>query len=169
MSEDVNKLPPLTQDEKQVWAYLQDVVKDYARYLSDIENLGLSAPNVLYYRDEIQEMLEEFKGDPRVDFRGVWLQVKELDEILRANQELLVRTIGHANFKQYHIMNDPPRTHWWWFLNRVVAPPPPPPAWWQFWKKPEMTHNPLEAEVAGSGQEGGDGLGVADPPVEGHS
>jgi hypothetical protein len=157
----------LSEDEKQAWGYLQDVVQDYARYLSDIHNLGLTAPNVLYYRDEIQDMLEEFKGDPRVDFRGVWLQVKELDEILRANQDLLVKTIGHANFKQYHIMNDPPRTHWWWFLNRVVAPPPPQPAWWQFWKKPDK---PLsEPEEASSGQEGGDGLGVGEPPVQGHS
>lgn len=160
------KLPPLSEDEKQAWGYLQDVVKDYSRYLSDIENLGLTAPNVLYYRDEIQDMLEEFKGDPRVDFRGVWLQVKELDEILRANQDRLVKTIGHANFKQYHIMNDPPRTHWWWFLNRVVAPPPPQPSWWQFWKKPEAS--PLEAEEASPGQDGGDGLGVGEPPVERH-
>jgi len=160
------KLPPLNQDEKQAWNYLLDVIKDYARYLSDIENLGLSAPNVLYYRDEIQEMLEEFKGDPRVDFRGIWLEVKALDEILRANQEQLVKIIGHANFRQYQIINDPPRTHWWWFLNRVVAPPPPSPAWWQFWKKPEP--NPLEAELSGASQDSGDGLGVGEPPVESH-
>jgi hypothetical protein len=163
---DPPQLPPLSLDEKQAWGYLLDVVKDYARYLSDIDNLGLSAPNVLYYRDEIQEMLEEFKGDPRVDFRGIWQEVKALDEILRANQDQLVKIIGHANFRQYQIINDPPRTHWWWFLNRVVAPPPPPPAWWQFWKKPEPS--PLEAELAGASQDEGEGLGAGEPPVESH-
>ena len=161
------KPPPLSEDEKQAWSYLLDVVKDYARYLSDVDDLGFAAPNVLYYRDEIQDMLQEFKGDPRVDFRGVWTQVKELDEILRANQAKIVKAIGHANFKQYHIMNDPPRTHWWWFLNRVVPPPPPPPAWWQFWKKPDPST--LESEEAGASQEGSDGLGVSEAPVEGHS
>lgn len=166
----MSESPALTPDEKQVWAYLLDVVKDYGRYLADIENLGYSAPNVLYYRDEIQEMLEEFKGDSRVDFRGVWTQVKEYDEILRANQDLLVRTIGHANFKQYHIMNDPPRTHWWWFINRVVAKPQLQPSWWQFWKKPDITTAQLlEAQETGGGEDGGDGLGVPETPVEGHS
>ncbi len=166
----MSERPGLNADEKQAWAYLMDVVRDYGRYLSDIENLGYSAPNVLYYRDEIQEMLEEFKGDPRVDFRGVWTQVKEFDEILRANQELLVRTIGHANFKQYHIMNDPPRTHWWWFINRVVPKPITQASWWQFWKKPDIsTAALLEAQETGGGEDGGDGLGVPEASVEGHS
>lgn len=141
-------LPPLTADEKEAWKYLQEVIRDYERYLADVDDLGLMAPNVLYYRDEIQEMLDEFKGDRRVDFRGVWEKVKALDEILQANQEKIVRQIGHANFKQYHIMNDPPRSHWWWFLNRFVAPPPPPPAWWQFWKKNAETEAEVEAAPA---------------------
>lgn len=157
--------PPLSDDEKEAWKYLEEVVGDYERYLSDVDNLGLSAPNLLYYRDEIQDMLDEFKGDPRVDFRGVWLRVKELDEILRANQALVVQAIGHGNFRQYQIMNDPPRTHWWWFMNRTVPPPPPPPPWWMFWKpKPEI-YDPLEAEMASAQQEGSDALGVADTPA----
>ena len=133
---------PLSEDEKNAWAYLQDVIKDYERYLADVDDLGLTAPNVLYYRDEIQELLDEFKGDPRVDFRGVWTRVKALDEVLRANQAKIVNQIGHANFKQYQIINDPPRSYWWWWLNRVVPPPPPPPPWWQFWKKNQLLDEP---------------------------
>jgi len=155
----------LSGQEKQMWDYLGEVIADYERYLSDIPNLGLAAPYVLYYRDEIQEMLNDFRGNPRVDFRKAWEKVKALDEILRANQADIVKQIGHANFRQYQIINDPPRTHWWWFLNRVVSAPPPPPAWWQFWKKTSES----EAEVAPSGEQGEDGLGVPDAPVEGHS
>lgn len=162
----MSELPPLDADEKHAWSYLQEVVKDYERYLSDVENLGLAAPNLLYYRDEIQDLLDEFKGDPRVDFRGTWMKVKALDEFLRSHQAQVVRQIGHANFRQYQIINDPPRTHWWWFLNRVVPAPPPPAAWWQFWKKSQDVTS--EAEAAGGGQDGGDGLGVTEPPVEGH-
>lgn len=143
----MDRLEPLSEDEKQVWAYLQDVIKDYQRYLADVDDLGLNAPNLLYYRDEIQEMLGEFKGDPRVDFRGAWTTVKALDEVLRANQKKIVHQIGYTNFKQYQIINDPPRSHWWWWLNRVVGPPPPQPAWWQFWKK-EQTEEADEQLVS---------------------
>jgi hypothetical protein len=154
---------PLSADEKQAWSYLQEVIKDYHRYLSDVDNLGLAAPNLLYYRDEIQDMLEEFKGDPRVDFRGAWIQVKALDDILKANQHSVVKQIGHANFKQYQIINDPPRTHWWWWLNRFVPAPPPPAPWWQFWKKPAEEESALEE--ASSGEHSSDGLGVGEPTV----
>lgn len=165
---DEENRPRLSPEEKEVWNYLHEVIGDYERYLADIDDLGLMAPNLLYYRDEIQEMLEEFKGDPRVDFRGTWERVKALDEVLRANQQKVVRQIGYANFKQYHIMNDPPRSHWWWFLNRIVGPPPPPPAWWQFWKKTEGEEETSEPEEASPSQDGSDGLGVTKPPVQGH-
>lgn len=148
---------PLTDEEKQVWDYLQEVIKDYQRYLADVDDLGLTAPNLLYYRDEIQEMLAEFKGDPRVDFRGAWTLVKSLDEVLRANQKKIVQQIGYANFRQYQIINDPPRSHWWWWLNRVVGPPPPPPPWWQFWKKKDDEQEaPAEEQGVTEGSEAED-------------
>lgn len=139
--EDDEPAPPsprpaeLDKDTKEMWDYLLEVVGDYERYMSDIGNLGFAAPNLLYYRDEIQDMLNEFRTDNRVDFKGVWLRVKALDEVLRQRQQEVVDEIGHANFKQYQIINDPPKANWWWWLNRVTAAPPPQANnWWQFWK-----------------------------------
>jgi hypothetical protein len=134
LSEEVSK--KLDRETQEAWDYLLEVVGDYRRYLADIGELGLNAPNLLYYRSEVQDMLDDFKTDKRVDFRGIWTEVKELDEILRRKQQQVVNEIGHANFKQYQIINDPPRAHWWWWLNRVTHAPPPPPPWWAFWKKP---------------------------------
>jgi len=134
------KLDPGTEE---AWSYLLEVVDDYERYIGQIGNLGFTAPNLLYYRDEIQEMLDEFGLDPRVDTREIWAKIRGLDLLMRARQVDLVAEIGHVNFKQYQIINDPPRTHWWWFLNRIVAAPPAPPRpFWQFWKAPGTKNAP---------------------------
>lgn len=127
----------LEPDSQEAWNYLLEVVRDYERYLADIGKLGLAAPNLLYYRSEVQDMLDDFRFDKRVDYGSVWVRVRALDEVLRTRQQEVVDEIGHANFQQYQIVNDPPRAHWWWWLNRVTKGPPPPPNWWQFWKKTE--------------------------------
>ena len=137
--DDNNKLDADTQE---AWDYLLEVVQDYERYLSDIGNLGMLAPNLLYYRSEVQDMLDDFKTNRKVDFRGIWMKVRALDEILRTRQQEVVDEIGHANFLQYQIINDPSRAHWWWWLNRVTKAPPPPPPWWQFWKKDHLAAPP---------------------------
>jgi hypothetical protein len=131
----------LDADTMEAWNYLLEVVGDYERYIGQIGDLGLTAPNLLYYRDEIQDMLDEFAMDDRVETREIWARIRGLDILLRARQVELVREVGHANFKQYQIMNDPARTRWWWFLNRVVPAPPPPSTrhFWEFWKPAEKT------------------------------
>lgn len=156
---------PLDRESQELWNYLLEVVGDYERYISDIGNLGYAAPQLLYYRDEIEEMLQEFKTDRRVDFRSVWLKVKALDEVLRRRQQEVVDEIGHNNFKQYQIINDPPRTHWWWWLNRVTQAPPPQPAWWQFWKPAVAGVQADEDASAGAsaGEATGQGHGQSEP------
>lgn len=140
----------MDRDTKEAWDYLQEVVDDYARYVGEIGTLGLAAPQLLYYRDEVQELLDHFKGDARVDFRGVWLKVKELDDIVRARSQEVVDEIGHANFKQYQIINDPPAAHWWWYLNRVTKAPPPAPKPWELWKQIPLLFEESEHERHGT-------------------
>lgn len=126
----------LDEETREEFQYLLDVLEDYRRYIKDIGRLELAAPNLLYYRDEVQEGLNEL-GARGVKLKEVWREVVDLDNKLRARASDVVMEIGHANFKQYQIINDPPLTHWWWFLNRTVAAPltaPNPPAW-QFWKR----------------------------------
>ncbi len=119
---------------KEAWDYLCEVVADYERYVSQIGNLGLAAPQLLYYRDEVQEFLDLLKGNPQVDFRSIWLRVKALDEQLKEHAQEFVNEVGYKNFVQYQVINDPPKAHWWWYLNRVTSPPPAPRAFWEFWK-----------------------------------
>jgi len=112
------------------------VLGDYERYVKEIGRLGLAAPQLLYYRDEVQDLLDALAGQPGMDLKPVWTKVRELDNQVRARASDLVKEIGHANFKQYQIVNDPPQARWWWYLNRVTAPPEmlQPPAW-QFWRR----------------------------------
>lgn len=135
-------------DVKEAWDYLQEVVGDYERYLSQIGELGLAAPQVLYYRDEVQEFLDLLKGNAQVDFRGVWVKVKKLDDYLREHSQELVDEVGHKNFIQYQVINDPPRAHWWWYLNRVTTPPAAPRAFWQFWQARPQEQQPEEEPQA---------------------
>lgn len=130
----MSETSPLDPATREAWDYLVEVVGDYERYMTEIGNLGLAAPNLLYYRDEIQEGLDQFKTERRVDFRSVWERVKALDDYLRGRAEDLVKEIGHKNFNQYRIINDPPKAYWWWYLDRVTPAPPPAPPTWQFWR-----------------------------------
>lgn len=146
----------------EAWNYLLEVVADYEEYLGQLGNLGYAAPNVLYYRDEIQEFLDMFKGNPEADFKGIWTKVKALDEYLQQNKQKLVDEIGYANFKQYLIINDPPQAHWWWYLYRYTSAPAPPPKVWEIWKNPLFTgentrqeeeeETPAESESSSGGQ-----------------
>ncbi len=125
----------LDEEAREEYKYLLEVLEDYRRYVKDIGHLGLAAPNLLYYRDEVQESLEELRLRG-VDPLEVWREVVALDNVVRARAAEIVTEIGHANFKQYQIINDPPPAYWWWFLNRVVPGPAgtEPPSW-QFWKR----------------------------------
>lgn len=128
--------PELDSETKELLGYLEEVLKDYARYVGEIGRLGYAAPQLLYYRDEVQDLLEALQGEKGVDLKTQWNRIRELDNQVRGKVTELVREIGHANFKQYQIVNDPPPTRWWWYLNRTTANPEPPPTpMWQFWKK----------------------------------
>ncbi|MCE7872479.1 hypothetical protein DYH09_19155 [bacterium CPR1] len=125
----------LDEEAREEYKYLLEVLEDYRRYVKDIGRLGLAAPNLLYYRDEVQESLDELRIRG-VDPREVWVEVVALDNAVRARASEIVAEIGHANFKQYQIINSPPPSHWWWFLNRVVpGPAGPERPTWQFWKR----------------------------------
>lgn len=130
----------MNAETRELWDYLQEVVSDYERYVSEIGQLGLAAPQLLYYRDEVQELLDAVKGNPQVDFTSVWLKIRKLDEVVRSHAQEIVDEIGHANFKQYQIINDPPKANWWWYLNRVTAAPAPPQnRMWELWRQlPEL-------------------------------
>lgn len=136
-------IDPATQE---IWGYLMEVMGDYETFLGNIGSLGFSAPQLLYYRDEVQEFLDELAGRTDINIAGAWKKVAELDNILRAKSQALVDEIGHKNFVQYQIQNDPPRKHWWWWINRVTVAPPPAPKVWEFWKsRPQES---LQQQVA---------------------
>lgn len=127
--------PETDEDTAELLEYIEEVLSDYERHVKRIGELGFTAPMLLYYRDEIQETLEILEEEPEVDTQPYWRRVVEHDNLLKANKQALVDEIGHVNFKQYQIINDPPREHWWWFLNRETAGPPPPVPFWMFWKR----------------------------------
>lgn len=122
-------------ETREALDYLEEVLAEYGRYVNQIGRLGLAAPNLFYYRDEVQEFLEMLSSVEGLDLTPVWNRVRELDHLVREKKREVVREVGRENFKQYQIINDPPTTHWWWFLDRLVPPPPPPPRPWEFWKK----------------------------------
>ena len=134
MSDSQPPQPPLDPYVKATWDYLMEVLGDYETFLANIGDLGFSAPQLLYYRDEVQECLDELAGRTDINVPAAWQKTTELDTILRARAQVLVDEIGHKNFTQYQIQNDPPRSHWWWWLNRVTVAPPAPPKIWEFWK-----------------------------------
>ncbi|MFH1452690.1 MAG: hypothetical protein ABIH00_01765 [Armatimonadota bacterium] len=117
---------------KEEVEYLDSVFKEYERYVLNIGKLGFTAAMLLYYRDDVQDSLSYLRQ--HLDLKDYWKKLVDLDNILRINAALFVREVGYNNFKQYQIINDPPKLHWWWYLNRQVASPLPEKKWWQVWK-----------------------------------
>jgi len=156
VSDKEEKQPPVDPETKEAWDYLMEVIGDYQAFLENIGDLGYSAPQLLYYRDEVQEFLEELTDNPQINFKGAYQRVNELDQILRNRAQDLVDEIGHDNFLQYQVINDPPKKHWWWWLNRVTAAPPPPPKIWEFWKYQALQTKPPEAKQKPQIPEGAD-------------
>lgn len=129
-------LPPLKSKKEiqEALEYLDEVLEDYGRFVMNIGENGVAAPMVLYYRDEVQDLLDELTT-ASAEISAHWLRTVELDDEVRRRAQALVDEIGWANFKQYQIINDPPRQNWWWYLNRETRAPAPPPPFWQFWKQ----------------------------------
>lgn len=115
--------------------FLEESIDQYQNYIENIGRNGLAAANLGYYRDDVQEMLDFLKYEKSVNLKPYWERIVKLDLQLRAKARLYVQEVGHNNFKQYQIINDPPLTHWWWYLNRQVSEPVIQPKFWEVWKK----------------------------------
>lgn len=127
---------PLDAEVQELQDYLDEVLRDYERYVGEIGRLGYAAPQLLYYRDEVQDLMEALASEAGVDLKPRWQKIRELDNQVRGKAVELVREMGHANFKQYQIVNNPPQTRWWWYLNRTTADPEPSKVpIWQWWRR----------------------------------
>ena len=115
--------------------YLDEVIEDYRNRVESIGKMKFDAPSLLYYRDEVQDMLDALASEKGVDLRSRWAKVRDLDLKLRGMASIFVNEVGHSNFKQYQIINDPPLTHWWWYLNRVTVNRDEHSPSWMWWKK----------------------------------
>lgn len=124
-------------DIKDMLKYLDEVVADYKRCISMIGKLGYAAPQLLYYRDEVQDLIELLSGEQGVDLKERWARVRELDLQLRGRASDFVHEVGHSNFKQYQIVNNPPLTRWWWYMNRTTVKLENKTPRWQWWRKEE--------------------------------
>lgn len=122
----------LAEHIKEEIAYLDEMLKEYERFVLNIGNLKYTAAMLLYYRDEIQESLDFLKQN--VELQDYWRKVVYLDNTLRSKASVFVKEVGYNNFKQYQIVNNPPKLYWWWYLNRQVSAPPSEKKWWEVWK-----------------------------------
>lgn len=125
----------MDEETRESIEYLNEVFLEYEKLVTNIGNNGLSASLLLYYRDEIQYTLGDLQSSG-LDFKKYYQKLVCLDNMLRVNAQRHVDEVGYKNFKQYQIVNDPPREHWWWYLN-VTSRAPIEKKEWKFWKKGE--------------------------------
>lgn len=113
--------------------YLDEVIEDYRVRVEAIGKMKYAAPQLLYYRDEVQDLLDALSAE-QVDLRSRWAKVRDLDLQLRGKAPIFVNEVGHSNFKQYQIVNDPPVVRWWWYLNRITVNRDKESPKWMWWK-----------------------------------
>lgn len=129
-------------DVQEAIEYLDSVVADYRRFVENIGNLGYAAAQLGYYRDEIQELLDALRGERGFDYKAFWSVIRKLDETLKSKASIYANEVGHKNFLQYRIINDPPPQYWWWNLDQTTPTPPAPRKFWEFWKVDESSTSP---------------------------
>ncbi|MFH0803130.1 MAG: hypothetical protein V2A78_12210 [bacterium] len=130
----------MKKEAKDELEFLEEVLVEYEKYIHEIGQLGYAASLLLNYRDEAQESLEELQVYQRegedLDLQPYWQRLVAADTVLRTRAEEFVNEVGYANFKQYQLVNDPPRSHWWWYLDKETAPPiTTKTAWWDIGKR----------------------------------
>jgi len=121
-------------DARESLEYLMEIMAEYEKMVLNIGKNGLSASLLLNYRDEIQSTMHDLR-EMDLDLREHWYKIVTLDNTLRKQAQQFVNEVGHTNFKQYQIINDPPADHWWWYLNKTTQPPRDEKKGWRFWKK----------------------------------
>ena len=112
-------MPMDDNDVREEMEYLDEVILDYSTMVKNIGKNGLAASLLMNYRDEIQDIMTELALNNR-DIREYRKKVVMLDNELRQKAQAYVNEVGHANFKQYQIINNPPLERWWWYLNKVT-------------------------------------------------
>ncbi|MBI2251703.1 MAG: hypothetical protein HYU63_02945 [Armatimonadetes bacterium] len=123
----------ISAELKEELDYLEEILSEYEKYVRNIGDLKETAVMLLYYRDEAQESLDYLKYE-KIELKDYWRKVVELDNILRSKVLIFVHEVGYNNFKQYQIINDPPKTYWWWYLNKSAPPVIGEKKFWEFWK-----------------------------------
>lgn len=126
---------PKPAEFKELLDFLEESIDQYKKYVDNIGRNGLAAVNLGYYRDDVQDMLDLMKYEEKVDLRPYWEKIVKIDMTLRAKTSMYVREVGHENFKQYQVINDPPHVRWWWYLNRITPPPVAEAKFWGIWRK----------------------------------
>ncbi|MBQ7502737.1 hypothetical protein IJT93_08510 [bacterium] len=129
--------PKLDPEVEELLQYLDGVLNDYGKYIAQIGSLKYTAPQLLYYRDEVQDLLEALAGEKDLDLKPYWQRLRDYDLQLRAKATVFVQEVGHSNFKQYQIINNPPLNRWWWYLNRTTANLAERAPSWQWWRSKE--------------------------------
>lgn len=99
--------------------YLEEILREYGKYVENIGHHGLEANLLLYYRDEVQDTLEDLEG--KAPLQSYWREVVEWDQKLRENSAEFVNEIGRENYSLQRDGRMPPKTHWWWYLDRGTS------------------------------------------------
>lgn len=120
---------------RETFEYFEDVLRDYEKMVNNIGQNGLSASLLMNYRDEIQDIIADLALE-NIDLKEHWKKVTVLDTKLRAQAQKYVSEVGHSNFKQYQIINNPSKEKWWWYLDKTTLPTiSTQKKPWEFWKK----------------------------------
>ena len=70
----------------------------------------------VYHALDLRSRLEEeLNKQPKLErYR---LSIKEVDETILAQKEMLVKVLGDGNLQHYRASFSPPPSHWWWYLD----------------------------------------------------
>lgn len=103
---------------------LERLVRKYYGYVADLEGSGIEVLDLLFVRDKIQSILDQFGPDEEIP-SSLYERVYELDAVLWEERNTFVMVLGEKELQHARHQQASPRSHWWWYLDEIQAPPGP--------------------------------------------
>lgn len=101
---------------------LEHLVRKYYGYAADLKGSGVEAVDLLFVRDNIQDILDE--STPEEEIPGsIFEHIHELDSLLWAERETFQMVVGQRELEHARRRQRSPRSHWWWYMDELKALP----------------------------------------------
>ncbi|RLE10720.1 hypothetical protein DRJ00_00575 [Candidatus Aerophobetes bacterium] len=106
--------------KKATLSDLREMLEEYKKYLSNVEQLGKDVLKMLTLRDEIEELLHSLE-ERGTNVSAERTKLENLDPIARKKAKIILKHLkASVELAPYREERKIPASHWWWYLDDLI-------------------------------------------------